>query len=206
MTEYVKTVTGRRYPFIGSGAAIQVSIDDGGGRYLRHLAETFPAEFARSIKSAGYNLRKDLQTDIYRGGPSEARWNPLSSIQAKGVLDDAKGRKFSPRTHPMGDLVRAIGYRYDEDTQSVRVGWLSHSAAKRGAELQTGFKTRVTKKMRRFFWGVGIPVKKGQTMFSTPARDLFDTVLRSRERHIQAYIENKVHEHVQKSGRFSWVA
>jgi hypothetical protein len=41
-------------------------------------------------------------------------------------------------------------------------------------------------------------------MIESPARDLFDTVLRHRERAIQSYIENKVHDSVRKAGRFAW--
>jgi hypothetical protein len=205
--EFEKVQGFRRRVFFAneSGSPVRISIDDGGGRYLRHLAEIFPKEFARAIKSAGWALRKDLQEDIYRGGPGEARWMPLSGPHAGKVFDDAKPVKPNvPRTHPMGQLVRAIGYRYDAASQSVRVGWLSHSAAKRGAELQRGFRTRVTKKMRRFFWAIGVPLAKGTTMIETPERPLFDVVLRHRERAIQRYIENKVHDSVRKSNRFAW--
>lgn len=210
MPDTITTSAGRRYPFLNGGPQgqpVHLSIDDGGGRYLRRLASQFSREFAKAIKSAGWALRKDLQDDIYKGGPGEARWSPLSDPHAGRVFDDAKGIQRVPRTHPMGQLVRAIGYRYDRSSQSVRVGWLSHSAAKRGAELQLGFRTRVTKKMRRFFWAIGVPIAKGTTMIETPGRDLFDTVMRHRERAIQQYIERKVHEHVRKSaGRFSWAA
>lgn len=210
MADMITTSTGRRYPFLNGGPQgqpVHLSIDDGGGRYLRRLADQFPREFAKAIKSAGWALRKDLQDDIYNGGPGEARWSPLSDPHAGRVFDDAKGIQRAPRTHPMGQLVRAIGYRYDRSSQSVRVGWLSHSAAKRGAELQLGFRTRVTKKMRRFFWAIGVPIAKGATMIETPGRDLFDTVMRHRERAIQQYVERKVHEHVRKSaGRFAWAA
>lgn len=210
MAETITTSAGRRYPFLDGGpqgSAVSMSVDDGGGRYLRRLASQFPREFAKALKSAGWSLRKDLQDDIYKGGPGEARWSPLSGPHAGRVFDDAKGIQRVPRTHPMGQLVRAIGYRYDRSSQSVRVGWLSHSAAKRGAELQRGFRTRVTNKMRRFFWAIGVPIAKGTTMIETPGRDLFDTVMRHRERAIQQYVERKVHEHVRKSaGRFSWAA
>lgn len=210
MADTITTSAGRRYPFLDGGAqgqSVRMSVNDGGGRYLRRLADQFPREFAKAIKSAGWALRKDLQDDIYNGGPGEARWSPLSDPHAGRVFDDAKGIQRVPRTHPMGQLVRAIGYRYDAASQSVRVGWLSHSAAKRGAELQLGFQTRVTKKMRRFFWAIGVPIAKGTTMIETPGRDLFDTVMRHRERAIQQYIERKVHEHVRNSaGRFSWAA
>ncbi len=209
MPDTITTSAGRRYPFLNGGPQgqpVHLSIDDGGGRYLRRLASQFPREFAKAIKSAGWALRKDLQDDIYKGGPGEARWSPLSGPHAGRVFDDAKGIQRVPRTHPMGQLVRAIGYRYDRSSQSVRVGWLSHSAAKRGAELQRGFRTRVTKMMRRFFWAIGVPIAKGTTMIETPGRDLFDTVMRHREKAIQRYIENKVHDLVRKSGRFSWAA
>lgn len=209
MPDTITTSAGRRYPFLNGGPQgqpVHLSIDDGGGRYLRRLASQFPREFAKAIKSAGWALRKDLQDDIYKGGPGEARWSPLSGPHAGRVFDDAKGIQRVPRTHPMGQLVRAIGYRYDRSSQSVRVGWLSHSAAKRGAELQRGFRTRVTKKMRRFFWAIGVPIAKGTTMIETPGRDLFDTVMRHREKAIQRYIENKVHDLVRGSGRFAWAA
>ena len=209
MADQITTAAGRRYPFLDAGPqgqAVRMSIDDGGGRYLRHLAVEFPRDFAKALKSAGWALRKDLQSDIYNGGPGEARWNPLSGPHAGRVFDDAKGLPRIPRTHPMGQLVRAIGYKFDAASQSVRVGWLSHSAAKRGAELQRGIKTRVTQKMRRFFWAIGVPLAKGTTMIETPGRDLFDTVMRHRERAIQRYIENKVHDSVRQSGRFTWAA
>lgn len=209
MAATITTAAGRRYPFLDggpSGQAVSLIVDDGGGRYLRHLAAQFPREFARALKSAGWALRKDLQTDIYQGGPGGARWMPLSGPHRGQIFDDAKGYRRVPRTHPFGQLVRAIGYKYDATTMSVRVGWLSHSAAKRGAELQRGFRTRVTKKMRRFFWAIGVPLRKGTTMIESPGRDLFDTVLRLRQKAILNYVENKVHESVRKNGRFAWAA
>lgn len=200
----ITTSSGRRYPFVDSGVSVRIEGD--AGSYLRHLEASFPREFARALKSAGWALRKDLQNDIYRGGPSEARWSPLSSIQSRRIIDDHKGHPRVPRTHPMGQLVRAIGYRFDASTQSVRVGWLSHSAAQRGAELQAGFKTRVTKKMRRFFWAIGLHPGPVGSLIETPARDLFDTVIRNRERAIHKYIEDKVHAAVRGSGRWAWAA
>ena len=200
----VMTQSGRRYPFHDGPMHIRMDVADGGGAYLRHLADTWPKEFARALKSAGFQLRKSLQDDIYAGGPKEQRWSPLSGMQALGVVDDAKGRHRVPRTHPMGRLVRAVGYRYNQNTQSVRVGWLSHQAAKMGGILQPGFDTQVTPRMRRFLWAIGVPVAKAA--LRTPPRDLFDTVIRHREREIHNYVERRVHEFVRRSGRFQWAA
>lgn len=203
-TERVITRAGRKYPFVGG---LEMHITDGGNAYLRHMAATWPAEFARALKSAGFHLRKELQDAIYKGGPSGGRWKPLSRPHAMRIIDDYKGRPREPRTHPFGRLVRAIGYRYDDATKSVRVGWLSNQSARFGRMLQESENYTVTPKMRRFFWALGIPVAKGTTTFSRPSRELFVPVMRANEQRILQYVESHVHAQLRKSTeRFAWAA
>ena len=207
MADYVVTKSGRKYPFHEFRGSVEMHLSGSGIPCLRMLADEWPKEFARALKSAGYHLRKELQDAVYRGGPDGARWKPLSRPHALRLIDDYKKLPREPRTHPFGRLVRAIGYRYDDATMSVHVGWLSHQSSRSGRQVQDGESIHVTPKMRRFFWALGIPVKKRTSVFQTPRRDLFVPVLRASEAKLLRYVEQHVHAHALKTTRrFAWAA
>jgi len=57
-------------------------------------------------------------------------------------------------------MARAIGFDNKTNKDAVSIGWLSPSAARWGRILQTGKSQRVTKKTRRYFAAIGIPLKE----------------------------------------------
>ena len=88
MVDYVVTKRGRKYPFLEFHGNVEMHLTDSGIHYLRMLADEWPKEFARALKSAGYHLRKELQDTVYHGGPQGARWKPLSRPHVLRIIDD----------------------------------------------------------------------------------------------------------------------
>lgn len=186
-------IKGRNRPFFGAG----VEIKDESGPYLRHLADTFPREFNRALRHIGWWMRKEIQDAVYRGGPASARWPRLSQIHAGRALDDAKfemgrGKRKPPATHPYGRLVHAIGYRHNPAGMSVRIGWLSRSAAQQASKLQKGERIQVTEKMRRFYWAAGVPLSSSTAQINVPARELISPMHREKRLEIQQRIEKRI--------------
>ena len=179
---------------------------------MRHLADTFPGEFNRALRHIGWWLRKEMQDAVYRGGPASARWPRLSQIHAMRTIDDAKaeqgrGKRKPPATHPFGRLVHAIGYRHDRAGMSVRIGWLSRSAAQQAQKIQKGERIRVTDRMRRFFWAAGVPLSSHTREMVAPARNLIGPVYQEKRFEIQKRIEERILLNLQKrpSGRFNFL-
>ena len=193
-------INGRKYPIFSDGTiGTMVRINDEAQPYLAYLARTLPGEFYRALRHVGWWLRKEIQDAIYHGGPRSRRWPALSDIQELRVLDDLKGRPRPPRTHPFGNLVRAIAYKHEPEKQRVRVGWLSRAAAIRGAELQEGFKDVLTPKVRSFFWAAGLPLSKDKTFLRTPARPLFGPIFFEKQKESRERIEKKFLSFLKKS-------
>lgn len=195
----------RNYGFFDAGGGTIVRIEDNVEPYLTHLARTFPDEFNRALRHVGWWCRQELQNAIYQGGPEGHHWPELSEVQKYRKIDELKGRTRPPAVHPFGKLVKAIGYKHEQSLMRVRVGWLSSAAAQLGAQVQRGDTTKVTPRMRRFFWAAGIPL--GKDYIRIPARELFKPFFVARERDIHTRIETRIFLYLKKAKakyRFNW--
>jgi len=226
-------IKGRKYPFFSDGTiGTMIRINDEAQPYLAYLARTFPKEFNRALRHVGWWLHKELKEACLQGGPPGHRWPALSLMQRgrwfenyktetmREIVSDATGderkalakslrRMRSLTPWPFGELVRAIGYKHEPEKQRVRIGWLSKAAARRGAELQKGFETAVTPKMRRFWWAADAPLAKETRILRTPARPLFEPMFRAKEREIHERIENRIRMYLKTAKRklrFNWAA
>lgn len=75
-------------------------------------------------------------------------------------------------------MARAIGYDNKADRNTVRIGWLSRSAVKWAKEYQDGRSQRVTKKTRKYYGAIGIPLKKSTTVMRSPANPFIPNYFR----------------------------
>lgn len=193
------TVGGRTYPFIpfGGPTGTLVKINDTAAPLLAHLADNFPGEFSRAVRHVGWRLRQEMVAAAYRGDVANHGWPPLTDLQKQRLLDRAKAedrggqmRKGLTPWH-FGHIARAVAYKWEPAAMRVRVGWLSHSAARLAVQVQAGFETPVTPKMKKFFWAAGAKPPAGASITSKPRPLVYPLFLASR-----AWIEQTITERI----------
>ncbi|MCA1990380.1 MAG: hypothetical protein LDL07_14775 [Desulfarculus sp.] len=193
------TIGGRTYPFIPSGGptGTLVKINDTAAPLLAHLADNFPGEFSRAVRHVGWRLRQAMVESAYHGSVVGHGWPPITDLQKQRVLDRARAEDAGGRMRKgltpwhFGHIARAVAYKWESDAMRVRVGWLSRSSARLAAQVQAGFDTPVTPKMRKFFWAAGVKPPAGNTISSPPRPLVYPLFLASR-----AWIEQTITDRV----------
>jgi len=116
---------------------------------------------------------------------------------------------------PFGRLGQAVRFKYYPETQVVRIGFLTPSAAKFAHAVQAGerFGTtpgvyrkrqRVTDKMRRAFWAAGVPLSKNTTVLEQPERPIIQPVFDRMNPQIPEIVEKRIYSIIQKSKGSVW--
>lgn len=183
------------------------------------LLRSFPKYSTRAItsalKSEGYRLSGVMKTRMY-GGPVVFGWpakNPHTPILNRGKKgwvknfkmqwQGQKGSKTRKREYrswwgttvgnPLIRLAGLIRYKYDSETKSVHVGFVT--ASNKIANLikmhAKGFETPVTKKMRKYAFAMGMPLKKSTTRLKSPARPFIDPVYEMEKEAIPKSVRDK---------------
>jgi len=145
--------------------------------------------FDSALSSEGYRLRSELQNAIKPGGP-DGSWPAISPYtdllkraqrkrkNQSGLIKNRwkKGGYKMHRALKMGirvasDSTRApflrlragIRYAVDKDMNMMTVGFVntSRSMVRLAHFHAEGFKTPITKDVRKMFWALAIPLKKG---------------------------------------------
>jgi len=174
-----------------------------------------PGLFARARASALKSIGWELQQELRRAGQlgvQQLGWSPLNphtgilSRGSKGAMQGrwmkmtrGRGRKKERIEHresggnPMGRLVNAVRYEVDTDENLVMIGFLRNEGNLfRLARLQAeGFETRITPRMRKFFFALGAPLKKETTVLKTPARPWVSQVYARERARIPGRFEEK---------------
>jgi len=195
----------------GDDMDIETKIVDTATPFLRYLADSFPKEFDRALKSTGWWLREDIKAGIRAEAPGGQPYKPYSSITKSRILDSMRGRKkgkrgkyLKPRIlraahKPMGRLYSATRYQFYGDSRRVIIGWISKSAERLGTLQEKGGTIKITPKMRRFFWAAGIPLSKGRQTLRIPARPTIDPEYRENAPKVPGYIENKIWDYIKRA-------
>ena len=168
-------------------------IIDGATPWLEYMASTKPDWMRKALKSFGYYAQQQIKTGIRSGAPggnAYAEFMP-PDMRAKIEAVFGKGKK---RYGPLGKLVNAVGYQYDEGNNIVRVGWLSNSAVKLGEKIEQGYSKTITDKMRKYFWASGVPLTD-KTEINVPARHTFGPIQSILAAKAATYIEDKILEY-----------
>lgn len=114
-----------------------------------------------------------------------------------------------------GSLANAVRYKFYPETQAVRIGFLTPSAAKwadavqsgkRGSDDILGFRGRqpVTDRMRRAFWAAGVPLSKSTTVLEQPERPIIDPVFELLNPELPVIVEKRIYKIIQKSKGSVW--
>jgi hypothetical protein len=125
---------------------------------------------------------------------------------ANGKRSRKNGRSgISAQLAPMLKLMGLVRYVVDESNGSVTIGFFRESSDKntdRSIENlvqknQRGFTTTITRKMRRFFHGIGYHVS-GKTTITTPPRPWIPTVWQRVGGQVSKHFEVKYREYLKK--------
>jgi hypothetical protein len=183
---------------------INLRLQIGGLEQVESAARAFPKESKSAVKSAmgsvGYHIKKDL-TDYGKQGRA-GKWKRKSQVspalskghrarrqrsietkrykrgQRKGQIRPKRSPSGAKGLAPMGRLVNASSYKVYENPLHLEVGFLSKSAAALVLLHGKRRRIRVTPKMRRFFFAVGVPLDESTQSIQRPARPWFSPVRR----------------------------
>ena len=185
---------------------------DAGIDNLDDLMAAFSNLAKRAVNSAlsseGFRLKNILQRAISTGGPEGAKWEKLSAYYTRlSKGGQGKWRRLSSKTRnkrrgagidfprpeksPLLKFKGGIRYVVEKQDAMVRVGFVNPSAQfeKMLGMAATGFKTSVTRKMQKSFFGLGLPLVAGE--IESPARPLIDPVFAAEENDISLNLERK---------------
>jgi hypothetical protein len=78
----------------------------------------------------------------------------------------------------MQRLVSTVRYQYRSypEREVMRIGFLTRNLQRIAERLASGFSIPVTKRSRKFFFAIGLPLRKETTAFVVPARPLIEPV------------------------------
>lgn len=103
---------------------------------------------------------------------------------------------------PLGKMYRAVGYQYDAQSESVKVGWLSNSAKKLGEQIEKGYTKEITENMRKKLFAHGFQLAKGKTTFTIKPRETFGPMRNALQPKLVPFLEKKIGEYA--LGNTSW--
>lgn len=181
---------------------------------LERLAKVLPKEFDKSLKSAGWWLKTEIQKGIAEGSPGGQRYSAFTNVflsrkrKAKWLTNPADGKKYiqgsiAKKKHsPLGRLKQATRYIWNPASHTVVLGWVSNSAEQIGTMHEMGGKTyQVTDKMRRFFWASGMPISASKKSIFIPKRPTIAPEFRENKDKVAPYIEEKIFKIIGGGGK-----
>jgi len=171
--------------------------------------EVIGAALRSSIKSCLFHLRTKLVATKKNNDLGWPKTEPFpTQKQIDALLESASASKllgafmrgqkaiFDNKDRAFfGRLGNALFYNFDADKLSGEVGGVDTpkvSLSERGKDiwrkLQTGYDKPVDDRTRRFFGGIGIPIRRSTTMFHIPSRPFFGPVADANTSAINALI------------------
>jgi len=171
---------------------------------MQDMMRAFPREAhhaaASALGSVGYHIKEDLDGHIKQG--SQARWkrrapvtpriNKGRKVRAKKGINDVKRYKSGKRKglikpkrtksatklRPMGRMVNVSRYEVNKNNLRLDVGFIDGNVSRLVKLHDRRHRTKVTPKMRRFLFAIGVPVDDTTSHISRPARQIWDPVMR----------------------------
>jgi hypothetical protein len=168
---------------------------------------------ASALKSCGYYLQQKIKAYGNRG--SKTLWgrnNPHSGIlkstkktgrrkpyktTAKHYKSGSRKGLIKPRTsksaRPMSRIVNAARYVYDANTDTVEIGFVGSARGLAGtiSAMGTAAAIPVTDKMRRYFWGIGFPLKQSTKWLYRRKRTWIEPVYEREQNNVGPLYEQK---------------
>lgn len=170
-----------------------------------------------ALKSCGYFLQQKLKEYGRKGSASRwGRLNPHSRIlnkrsktkpyakQSKHYRTGYKKGKVKPivsrNLKPLSRMVNAPRYVANGDTVEVGFVGNARSAAGMMSSMAVPAGIRVTPKMRRYFWGIGFPLRKETTWLYRRSRPWVKPVYEANKMAVEMRYEDKFIKALEKYG------
>jgi hypothetical protein len=180
---------------------------------------------ASALKSEGFRLAQIIKM-VIAGKGVDGTWpdlNPHTGVLSRKIGKGGKsqwvknyrmvwrgerGKKYrvreyksqilSSRKAPQAKIKNAIGYTYDEDTNSVDVSFQNGIFRTKRDRLRflmhlqsEGYSKVITPKMRKMLFALGFPVKKETTHLKTPKRESIQPVFEQQKHTIVKNLDAK---------------
>ena len=171
---------------------VRVEFLDEASPWLEWATKEFPQFAGRALKSLGWWTQKKVKEGIESNAPGGNQYAATTPLKLRRKIERAFGHKVKGSYPILGKLRKAIGYEYDKSRQQVTVGWLSVSAVKLAAKLESGFETRVTGKMARALYRAGLSGVLSRGTIKTPARPTIGPMYDKLESEFATYYEDKI--------------
>ena len=188
--------------FKDSPAPIEISLEDHATGYMVWVRANYPNAIRWSLKSLGNEIRKKVKQGIKSKAPGGEPWqHPFMPARKRANFEKGEKTRFSP----FGQLRNSIGYQYNEKNGgTVEIGWLSDSGVELGSKLVKGFRTIITEKMRRKYAAAGIFLGSHRREISSPARPVFEPIMKKMSPEIAPYITKKLKQYEENGWEKSW--
>jgi len=174
----------------------RVEFKDEVGPFLKVMQRTLPEEYRRSLFGLGGFFRKRVKEAFATGKAGHVTWPPgsgLKVVKSTGLLKRRRSKRQG------GRLSGPIGFRVDKSALTVRIGWLSKSAAVLGDDFERGQRTEVTEKTRARFFAAGLALSRSTETVRQPKRPIFVPVLKRYGKEIPVLIEKGIEKALVKS-------
>lgn len=175
---------------------IVIDITDEIGPLLERMAAHTKPFIGRAAKSLGYMMQKEIKEGIKSGAPGGDRFESRIAHKVRAAVQGGK----AARTW-YGRMRQAIGYQYEDGT--LKIGWTSRTAAAYGEKQEFGYRTEVTKAIRKRWGEAGYPLTKDKKTMDLPERPIFEPMAGELGPKIGPFFEEKIRSYVEESVTFS---
>ena len=132
---------------------------------------------------------------------SKYKFTAKGTIKYKKTRNVYQGRMLSTKREPLSKLAGGTRYSYDKGMMVSEIGFLSSKSPGASTVLAKkhamGFSVPVTKKSRRWAFGLGFPLKKETTRLDIPPRPVVGPVFEAEKGQIIRNINRNVLANIQ---------
>ncbi|WP_430735521.1 hypothetical protein [Halodesulfovibrio aestuarii] len=183
---------------------------------MRQYRRMEQARTAGLMADGGVSTKAYDRLDLKRVSKKQRRLEAKGAAFKRSMFNRWKvPRSGLGATTPFGRLGQAVRYKYYQETQAVRIGFLTPSAAKFAQAVQAGERfgptpgiyrkrQRVTDKMRRAFWAAGVPLSKNTTVLEQPERPIIQPVFDRMNPELPDIVEQRIYKIIAKSKGSVW--
>ncbi len=184
---------------------LKFDIHDNATPKLQYLTERFPNTTRGAIKSVGYWLKGQFQTDIVTDDPGGVPYPEFGNPKFRQMLERLLNGRGKTKYLPYGKLTKAIRYRYTPSRSrgyAVTIGFVNSSAYNLAGKLARGFSSPMTDQ-RRKAWdkafqmlGWKTRVNPNKTAVDVPARPVIVPMWEQKRAEAMQVFEKKFYEYL----------
>ena len=160
------------------------------------LIKNYLANNPHMLRSLTKSLGWYVQSSIKKLSRAQLgrRWRERTPLKIRRRLDERAPSAW------LGKLRRAIGYAYNNATQSVAIGWTSPSAAMEGRVQEFGATRQVTPRLQKYFAARGVPLSEHKKRIEVPERPIYEPAMDIIYPNLSGYVTEKVAGYMENGG------